>query len=136
MMVGGSLFANEDAGESKPFLFRGELWLGEQRISDADAPCNPLYKLRWSRKIQGMLQKGWTAPKPPQITVAKRSADIPSFLTIGKIEGELVRNGAHAERYQLRTSPNNPAIADIRLTLQTMFDDEYWLDTGMLSMRS
>jgi hypothetical protein len=120
------LFTGDEVGDSGRFAFAGELWLGEKRVLDPGAPANPLYRITWGREAQKRLENGWRLQGVVQATVSRPTMAQPSGLRVRQASGTLVR-----ENQRTAIGPES-----LRLRLQTMFDDEYWLDTGVLSLPS
>lgn len=125
-MAGESLFADDRTPESSAFRFGGELWLGEKNIADADAVASPTWKINWAPAVERYLREGWMVDGDPLVQLQRQNVGDLQVLRIGRCEGKFKRiNGSGSNALKKE---------HLRIRFQTMFNDRYWLDTGVLDM--
>lgn len=95
--------------------FGGLTWIGVRRIDSEAVPVNPLYKLRWHKSIRDRIASKALMPRDIVVTL-ERPPQKPWELRIKKTSGKVGQ--ADIQK------------GWIELKLQTIFEDEYWLDTG------
>jgi len=109
---------------SEPFQFGGDIWIGCRNIADGCALANPLFHLRWAPDVLDNLRD-------------HRFRRLPVVPVVLRLEHQTRRRGKRAlfrlaiHSVSGQFSNRTPVRPDkLQLSLQTMFTDDYWLDTG------
>lgn len=122
------LFDNIDkpeATESTPFSWTNTTFLGFRQIASERWPATPLYRLATKADVS---QKT-LATRPWKVVLSQQEAPEPNEFGRQKARSEIL----WVESLEQATQDQNPISRDnLELRLQTMIDDEYWLDTGYI----
>lgn len=116
---------NPEATESQPFSWTNTTFLGFRQIASERWPATPLYRLATKSDVsQKML-----ATRPWKVVLARHEAPEPDVRGGRKARPEKL----WVDTLEQASHDQNPISRDnLELRLQTMTDDEYWLDTGFI----
>lgn len=112
------LFKPEGQGRSvsREVAFAGNLWIGCRNIDDNRAYANALYQVKWRPEIERRIRDGKLSSATVKLQFARKASD-PFDLTVHSAQGRLTMG--------------RPVNRDhLVLKLQTIYSDDYWLDTG------
>lgn len=122
------IFIGVDKSAPQNIAITGTLWLGEKRIDNKRVFSNPLWKIEFSKNIQEELSNGARlVDGHVYVTLERPSGNEPQKIVIRDIKGCL--EYPDGRRNALR-------INDLKIYFQTTFNDEYWLDTGILMIQA
>lgn len=111
--------------ESPEFIWTNTTFLGFRQIASERWPATPLYRLSTSAEVT----QRTLATRPWKVVLSRDEAPEPDDRGRRKARPEAL---AVARLEQANHDQNQIAHRNLELRLQTMTDDNYWLDTGFI----
>lgn len=127
LLEGAPLFAHPPRQVSSEFPFGGDLWIGAKMVLDDHVLCNPQWRIRWRPQVQQSLRQKVRVDEQFRLSLRLNEATGAPELDFATVRGSFRQTGAGGA---LMTGN----AGHLQIGFQTMFDDHYWLDTGVLSI--